>query len=100
LYLPAVCSGFAQSSLHPPLLASQAGSSGSSFLSGAPIASSLLWGHPLLRVSIHTRSCGLAPQRPGTANVVMYITGSRWGSLSIEGVVGSCCTQKVFCLHA
>ncbi|CAI9569888.1 unnamed protein product, partial [Staurois parvus] len=58
LYLPAVCSGFAQSSPDPPLLRSPAGSPvSSSCLSGAPTASSLLWGHPLLCVSIYTWSC-------------------------------------------
>ncbi|CAI9534575.1 unnamed protein product, partial [Staurois parvus] len=56
LYVPAVCSGFAHSSLDPPLFGSPTGSPGSPFLSGAPTASSLLWGHPLLCVSIHTQS--------------------------------------------
>ncbi|CAI9540622.1 unnamed protein product, partial [Staurois parvus] len=67
LYLPAVCSGFAQSSLDPPLLRSPAGSPGPSLLSDAPTASSLLWGHSLLYVSFHTWSHGLVPPVTGAA---------------------------------
>ncbi|CAI9574280.1 unnamed protein product [Staurois parvus] len=60
LYLPAVCSGFAQSNLDPPLFGFPAGSPGPYLLSGTPTARSLQWGYLLLRMSIHIQGGGLA----------------------------------------
>ncbi|CAI9616651.1 unnamed protein product [Staurois parvus] len=61
LYLPASCSSFAQSSLGSSLLVSPAGTPGLSLLLGASTARSLLWGHPLLCVPVHTWSSSSAP---------------------------------------
>lgn len=47
LYLPALYSGFVQSSPNPPLFGSHAAAPGSSLLLGAPTARSVLWSRPL-----------------------------------------------------
>ncbi|CAI9551614.1 unnamed protein product, partial [Staurois parvus] len=98
-------------------------SSGHSRLLGAPTASSLLWGHPLLRVSIQPSSLSLLigslavidssgsqwlplPSQlmrrgsPGIAETPLHIDGLKGALVSIRGGWGGFCTQTVFYLQA